>query len=89
MIKTEVRCINCNSKKVVKVGSQTNGTPRLRCKECKKYFQSEYLSNGAQPKIKDMILKMTVNGSGIRDISRVLKISTNTVISVLKKEKTH
>ena len=33
-----------------------------------------------------MVVKMSVNGSGIRDISRVLGISQNTVISVLKKQ---
>jgi len=30
--------------------------------------------------------KMSLNGSGIRDISRVLNISPNTVLSVLKKQ---
>ncbi len=30
---------------------------------------------------------MTLNGSGIRDISRVLKIGTTTVMNCIKKEK--
>ena len=30
---------------------------------------------------------MAVNGSGVRDTARVLKISTNTVLKELKKEK--
>jgi len=34
-----------------------------------------------------MIIKMTLNGSGIRDISRVLGVSQGTVIVVLKKLK--
>ena len=34
-----------------------------------------------------MVVNMSVNGSGIRDISRVLEISQNTVIAVLKKQK--
>ena len=41
------------------------------------------------PKIetKFMIIKMSVNGSGIRDIASVLEISPNTVLDVLKKLK--
>jgi transposase-like protein len=69
------------------MGKQSNGTPRCKCKECGKTFQREYLSNGATPATKAMIKKMSLNGSGIRDIARVLDISTNTVLAVLKKQK--
>ena len=34
--------------------------------------------------MKNLILKMAVNGSGIRDTARVLGISTSTVIKTLK-----
>ena len=87
MIKTEVRCINCGSKNVVKSGKQSNGTPRCKCKDCGKTFQTEYLSQGAKPQTKELIVKMALNGSGIRDTSRVLGVSQNTVIAVLKKQK--
>ncbi|MDR2898916.1 MAG: helix-turn-helix domain-containing protein [Clostridiales bacterium] len=87
MVETEVRCIHCGSKDIVKTGKQTNGTPRCKCKKCGKTFQMEYISNGAKPETKAMIIKMSVNGSGIRDISRVLGVSQNTVMSVLKKQK--
>lgn len=33
-----------------------------------------------------MIIKMTLNGSGIRDISRVLEISTNTVLTTIRQK---
>ena len=36
-----------------------------------------------------MIVKMSINGSGIRDTARVLGISKDTVMSVLKKLKNH
>jgi hypothetical protein len=36
--------------------------------------------------IKEKIIEMAINGSGIRDTSRVLGISQDTVISELKKE---
>jgi len=71
----------------MKMGKQANGTPRCKCKKCGKTFQTEYISRGASPQIKEMIVKMTLNGSGIRDISRVLGISRNTVSAVLKKQK--
>ncbi|MDR1992840.1 MAG: hypothetical protein LBQ98_04985 [Nitrososphaerota archaeon] len=34
-----------------------------------------------------MMVKMAANGSGIRDTARVLDISSNTVLKVLKKQK--
>ncbi|WP_415926321.1 IS1-like element transposase [Piscirickettsia salmonis] len=37
------------------------------------------------PETKEKIIDMSMNGSGIRDIARVLKISTNTVMKELKK----
>jgi len=87
MVKTEVRCIHCKSRQVVKSGKQSNGTPRCKCKDCGKTFQTEYLSRGASPDTKKLIVKMSLNGSGIRDTSRVLGVSQNTVIAVLKKRK--
>ncbi|MDR2531608.1 MAG: hypothetical protein LBC82_02065 [Oscillospiraceae bacterium] len=47
----------------------------------------EYVNNGAKPGTKLMIIKMSLNGSGVRDISRVLEISQGTVTAVLKKLK--
>ena len=40
---------------------------------------------GRLPQIKEQIIEMSLNGSGIRDIARVLKISPNTVIEEIKK----
>ncbi|BED92711.1 MAG: IS1 family transposase [Candidatus Paraimprobicoccus trichonymphae] len=87
MAKIAVNCIQCKSEKVVKMGFQSNGTPRCKCKKCGKTFQTEYLNNGAKPETKLLIIKMSLNGRGIRDISRVLGVSKDTVLSVLKKLK--
>ena len=87
MVTTPIRCIHCNSKNVVKFGHQANGTPRCKCKKCRKTFQTEYMSHAAKPEIKLLITKMSLNGSGVRDISRVLSVDKNTVMSVLKKLK--
>ncbi len=43
---------------------------------------------GYLPSIKQQIIDMAVNGSGIRDTARVLKISPTTVIEELKKTST-
>jgi len=80
-----VGCIHCAGENVVKFGKQPNGIQRLRCKDCKKTFQDDYISHGAKPDVKLMIVKMSLNGSGIRDTARVLDVSTNTVLTVLKK----
>jgi transposase-like protein len=87
MVQQPIKCVVCGSENVVKNGTQKNGNRRLKCKDCGKTFQSEYAYNGAKPETKLMIIKMSLNGSGIRDISRVLEISPNTVLDVLKKLK--
>ena len=45
----------------------------------------DYTSQGYKPEVKRKIVDMSVNGSGIRNTARVLKISTSTVIKELKK----
>ena len=42
--------------------------------------------NGRLPQVKEHIIAMALNGSGIRDTARVLKISPTTVINELKKK---
>ena len=37
--------------------------------------------------IKEQVMEMAINGSGIRDTAQVLKINKNTVISTLKKSR--
>ena len=87
MATMKIKCIHCGSEEVVKVGKQKNGTPRCKCKKCQKTFQTKYVNKGALPETKKMIIKMSVNGSGIRDTARVLGISKDTVMKHLKKRK--
>ena len=46
----------------------------------------EYSELGRLPEVKEQIIEMSINGSGVRDIARVLKISPTTVIEELKKK---
>jgi transposase-like protein len=47
-----------------------------------------YIHRGYLPLVKQQITDMVVNGSGMRDPARVLKISRNTVTEELKKSST-
>ena len=82
----EIKCRKCESQKVIKHGQSKKGKQRYYCKDCKCSFILNYSYNGCKPDIAKTIIKMTSNASGIRDISRVLEISTDTVIKVLKKQ---
>ena len=70
---------------MVKNGHNENGIQRWHCNTCKKYFQLEYRYNACKPGVKEKIIELTMNSSGVRDISRTLQINKNTVISELKK----
>ena len=82
------RCPACQSTDVIQHGITTQGKQRYRCKNpncASQTFLVAYSHQGRVPEVKRQILEMTVNGSGIRDIARVLHISPTTVIDELKK----
>ena len=83
-----VRCPHCGSEIVVKYGTASNGKVRYRCQQgtsCGRTFLQAYTYPGRVPEVKRQIVEMTLNGSGIRDSARVLKVGPNTVIRELKK----
>ena len=84
-----VHCPECQSLDVVQYGKQANGTQRYRCnnRDCPRtIFLLQYADKGRLPAVKQQIVDMTLNGSGVRDIVRVLGVSSATVIDVLKKK---
>ena len=83
---TQLNCKYCSSTDLVKNGHDRNGAQRYRCNICKKSFRTSYSYNAYKDGIKDKIDELTLNSCGVRDISRTLKISQNTVISHLKKK---
>jgi len=90
MVYEKVLCPYCRSDKVVRYGKNNTGKQRMMCQNLKcshKTFQLEYSNNASKPETKEKIIDMAMNGSGTRDTGRVLKISPNTVTSVLKKQK--
>jgi transposase-like protein len=86
----EVFCPLCRTKEVVKFGLNRQGKQRYQCKNeacLKNTFILAYKNRGCLVEIKEQIVEMALNGSGVRDTSRVLNISINTVLSELKKKK--
>ena len=84
----EIRCPDCGSTKIGKAGFDAKKTQRYCCKNSgcpKKSFMLVYQYNACKAGIKEQVIDMATNSSGIRDTARVLKISKNTVIGILKK----
>jgi transposase-like protein len=85
-----VECPNCHSTNVSKNGSSAEGKQRYLCKnpECPhRTFILDCSYLGRTRSVKQQIIEMSLNGSGVRDIARVLKVGVPTVIRELKKKK--
>lgn len=86
-----VECPQCSdTKSVVKYGRSESGKQRYSCQntECPKtVFILDHKNRGWVPEVKQKIIEMAMNGSGIRDTARVLGVSTDTVISEIKKKR--
>ena len=85
-----MRCPHCQSEAVMKYGKASNGKERFRCQQsarCGRTFLQSYAYPGCLPTVKQQIVEMTLNGSGVRDITRVLHVGPNTVLKELKKSR--
>lgn len=82
----QIYCPHCDHDDLVKNGHRENGTQRDVCKGCGQSFQWEYTYNARIPGVKEQIETQTLNGSGVRDVSRNLGMSKTTVLSELKKK---
>ncbi len=83
----EIVCPNCRCSHIMKSGRNAQNIQRYRCKNstCSTVtFMLSYRYNACAPGIKEKVVEMAINSSGIRDTSRVLGIDKNTVISILK-----
>src|ERR1041385_6989523 len=88
MAEAAIKCLHCQSEAIVKYGKTSNGKARFRCQQtaqCGRMFLQTYAYSGCLPTVKQQIVEMTLNGSGIRDIVRVLQVGPNTVLKELKK----
>ena len=88
MVLIPVLCPGCGHDKISRRGKTENGKQRYLCQNsaCStKTFILDYEYNGYLPEVKEKIVDMAMNGSGIRDTARVLDVSPTTVINELKK----
>ena len=89
MIIQVLHCPYCQETDIVKHGLSPEGKQRYRCRTCLegrgRTFLLEYSYAGQSPAVKQQIVDMAMNASGIRDTARVLHISPTTVLKELKK----
>lgn len=88
MITQVLHCPYCQGIDIVKNGKTPQGKQRYQCRETAcdgRTFILNYAYPGQSKKVKEQIVDMALNGSGIRDTARVLRVSTSTVIKELKK----
>ena len=89
MAMISVKCRFCEKiEPVRKHGKGVAGYQRFRCLDCKRTFQLEYAYEAYSPGVKDKIIEMAINSSGVRETGRVLNIAYNTVLTTLKKSVT-
>ena len=90
MVVEPIGCPDCHSTDIVKHGRTAGGKQRYCCRNpaCeRRSFILHFSYRGRLKAVKHQISDMALNGSGIRDTARVLRISTTTVIDTLKKNR--
>ena len=85
MLTQVLHCPYCPGTAIVRHGMPSEGKQRYRCRECRlgrgRTFLLEYTYAGQSPEVKQQMVDMAMNASGIRDTARVLHISPNTVMT--------
>ncbi len=79
----KTNCPNCH-KESVKNGFQNN-KQRYKCKSCNKRFQLNYNYKAYNSGTNKLIKSLLKEGCGIRSISRIINISSKTVLSRMLK----
>ena len=88
MMTQVLHCPYSRGTDIVRHGMTPEGKQRYRCRECPDRgcrFSWSMPYAGQSPDIKQQIVDMAMNASGIRDTARVLRVSPTTVIKELKK----
>src|SRR5262245_65073956 len=89
MIMQVLHCPHCQGTDIIRHGKTRQGKQRYCCQEtvCDgRTFLLDYSYAGHSAAIKQQIVDMAMNASGIRDTARVLHVSPTTVIKELKKK---
>ena len=88
MMSQVLHCPYCQGIDMARHRKTTQGKQRYRCRQCPdrgRTFLLDYSYPGQSQHIKEQMVDMAMNASGIRDTARVLHVSPTTVIKELKK----
>ncbi len=77
-------CPECKSTQISKNGRH-HGKQNYICRHCGRQFVESYTPKGYSDDVKQLCLKMYLNGMGFRGIERVTGINHNTIINWVKK----
>ena len=78
-----MKCPQCNSSEIIKNGYR-RGKQCFRCRECGRQFVSEPKNQPYPPQVKELCLKMYLNGMGLRGIERVTEIHHTTIMNWIR-----
>jgi transposase-like protein len=90
MVTQVLHCPSCQGTDIVRHGKTPQGKQRYRCRQCLdrgRPFLLDYSYPGQSSSIKEQMVEMAMNASGIRDTARVLHVSPTTVIKELNKRR--
>jgi transposase-like protein len=73
-------CPRCSSVSIVKSGKTAQRKQRYLCKDCRRQFTRNHTNLGRVGAVRELVVPLTINGAGIRDIERVLFLSLNTIL---------
>lgn len=79
-----MNCNYCNQSNCIKKGKRNN-KQRYFCRSCHKYFQNSYSYKAYGNHVNSGIATLLKEGCGIRSITRILEISSKTVLSRILK----
>jgi IS1 family transposase/transposase-like protein len=79
-------CPACSSLNIKKNGINKQTKQRYRCNGYGKQFILRYAYRAYLKHIRELIVPMCLNGSGIRDTARVLRVSPTTVIKLIRQQ---
>ena len=75
-----MKCPRCESTHIRKNGHR-QAKQNYICVDCKRQFLDQYDVRGYSDDVKQLCLKMYVNGVGVRSISRITEISHVTILN--------
>ena len=78
-----MKCPKCNSQRVVKNGRR-RGKQCYKCRDCERQFVESPIEQSYPPEVRQLCLKMYLNGMGLRGIERVTEIHHTTVMNWIK-----